>query len=150
MRNQLLLFVLNVASDNVFLKVPQLLEDTVSICSVSTFFILLMIFMHLGHVLHQSSYLASPEFLVVFQYFKAVSKSVPSFYLIKNVLLLSSHEICHFGRTVIVSSFLLGIREQKDVPDNMYQHKLSIHSYVNIIKHKLSVKHNLEAIYVCM
>ena len=81
-------------------------------------------------MLPQLSYLTSFQFLTVFHYFKAVSERVPSFYLMKNVLLRGPHKVCHFLRAVIISFFLLGIREQKDLPDNIYLHKLNIHSYV--------------------
>lgn len=49
--------------------------------------------------------------LVAFE-FKAVPGSVPSFYWMKNVLLLGPHKICHL-RVMIISSFLLVTREQE-------------------------------------
>lgn len=90
---------------------------------------LLTIFMYPGHVVPQLTYLASFKFSTVFQYFKAVSKSVPSFYWMKNVLLVP-HKIYHCLRAVIISSFLLGIREQTDLTDNTFLHKLNIPSYI--------------------
>lgn len=96
-----------------FFKVIQLLEDTVSSCSISAFFMLLVIFTDPGHVLPHLSYLASFEFLAVLQYFKTVSKSVPSFYWMKTVLLLGPHTNCHFLRAVINSSFFWVLESKK-------------------------------------
>lgn len=87
-------------------EVIQLLEDAVSSCFISDFFTLVLIFMRFGP-LHQLSYLFSFEF-------KAVPGIVPSFYWMKNVLLLGPHKICHFLGAMIISFFLLIIREQDD------------------------------------
>lgn len=63
---------------------------------------------------------------------------------------LVPHKTCHFLGTMTISFLILGIREQKDLPDRYYLHKLNIHSYMNSVKHKLSIKRNLEAVYICM
>lgn len=89
-----------------------------SSCFISDFFTSVLIFMHFG-AFPRLSYLVSFEF-------KAVPRSVPSFSWMKNVLLLGLHKICHFLRTMIISTFLLVTREEDNFPDNTYLHKLNI------------------------